>query len=237
VISDIRVVFQNVELLNVFYEEESKSTLLVYKGTVDGQEPHVNHEFVEDFCWVKIDDIIEKKIEIAFESSKIIIEYYAKLLKMDYKGLKESWPPECILFSFEVLMKEDPEKVKELLTRIEKKKIMLGIISSLQDRSIVVNFLGNNYSEKYGVNEDSIVGKELLTHLKPHPQSILLMCEKLGINPSFKTLYIGDSSDDIIAGKAANVTTILISTKQNRDISSDFMFYSFTSFVINTFNE
>lgn len=46
-----------------------------------------------------------------------------------------------------------------------------------------------------------------LEFMKPHPMPVLHACEQLSIAPT-KTLFIGDSSNDIQAGKAAGTATL-----------------------------
>lgn len=47
-----------------------------------------------------------------------------------------------------------------------------------------------------------------LEYMKPHPHTILHACEQLDMNPE-KVVYVGDSSKDILAGKAAGTATLV----------------------------
>ena len=51
---------------------------------------------------------------------------------------------------------------------------------------------------------------------KPLPGMIIYLLDKYGISAA-DSLLIGDSHKDILAGKAANVTTVLLRTSYNRD--------------------
>lgn len=53
-----------------------------------------------------------------------------------------------------------------------------------------------------------LVGGDSTPHLKPNPASLLLACEKTNIKPE-DCIYIGDDERDIIAGKAAGMTTMV----------------------------
>jgi len=52
-----------------------------------------------------------------------------------------------------------------------------------------------------------IVSGDTCTHNKPHPEPILHACKLLNATPS-KTLYVGDAERDLVAGKAADNTTV-----------------------------
>ncbi|MCY3732599.1 MAG: HAD-IA family hydrolase [Rhodospirillaceae bacterium] len=54
---------------------------------------------------------------------------------------------------------------------------------------------------------DSVVSGDQLPQRKPHPAPLLLGAEELGID-AHRCVYVGDSRGDIVAGKAAGMTTI-----------------------------
>ena len=64
------------------------------------------------------------------------------------------------------------------------------------------------------------------TQHKPHPDPLHFACDKLQVNPS-EAVYIGDVENDVIAGKAAGMKTILFAEASvgNPDACS----YSFTA--------
>lgn len=53
-----------------------------------------------------------------------------------------------------------------------------------------------------------LVGGDSTAHIKPHPASLFLACEKTGIAPA-DCIYIGDDERDIVAGKAAGMATVV----------------------------
>lgn len=52
------------------------------------------------------------------------------------------------------------------------------------------------------------IGGDCTPHLKPNPASLFLACERTGVAPE-QCVYIGDDERDIVAGKAAGMTTMV----------------------------
>ena len=68
----------------------------------------------------------------------------------------------------------------------------------------------------------AIICPDHVTNTKPHPESIILACNQLGIEPT-NTVYIGDHLRDIEAGLRAGTTTIAAGYGYiggNEDVSS-----------------
>ena len=63
---------------------------------------------------------------------------------------------------------------------------------------------------------NGIVGREDVTHRKPHPEPVLKCLEHLRLAPH-QAVYIGDSPIDIQAGKAAGVVTVGVLTGTSTD--------------------
>lgn len=59
----------------------------------------------------------------------------------------------------------------------------------------------------------AIVSYQDTKNHKPHPEPLLLVCEKLGVVPE-ESVYIGDAESDIQAGKAAGMKVILYSKEK-----------------------
>ena len=53
---------------------------------------------------------------------------------------------------------------------------------------------------------EAIIGLDEVTHVKPHPEPVLLALEKLGVSKE-EAIMIGDNSHDIEGGKNAGVRT------------------------------
>ena len=53
-----------------------------------------------------------------------------------------------------------------------------------------------------------VIGGDTLEHRKPHPMPLLVAAERLGLACD-KCVYVGDDERDIVAGKAANMKTLV----------------------------
>ncbi len=69
-----------------------------------------------------------------------------------------------------------------------------------------------------GLNLEAVfelsLGGDSLTHRKPNPEPLLYVCEKLNVSVE-KTIMIGDSKNDILAAKAADMNSIGVSYGYN----------------------
>jgi len=65
----------------------------------------------------------------------------------------------------------------------------------------------------------SVVGKDRVVFFKPDPEPVFLCMKEMGSTPK-NTILIGDSVNDIIAGKGAGVFSVLID-REDRDIPCD----------------
>lgn len=92
-----------------------------------------------------------------------------------------------------------------------------GILSELEARSIpwgiVTNkpeWLTHPLLQQLGLAERSgvVIGGDTLEHRKPHPLPLQVAAERLGVNTE-QCLYVGDDERDIVAGKAANMKTLV----------------------------
>jgi len=93
--------------------------------------------------------------------------------------------------------------VKEVLEKIKDKK--LAIITNKPFR-FVSPILKHFEIEHYF---DLILGGDSLDEKKPSPKPLLFACEKLNIAPN-ETIMIGDSNNDILAAKNANIKSIAL---------------------------
>ena len=98
----------------------------------------------------------------------------------------------------------------ELLHRLHQHGFQLGIATS-SGRALP-------FLDTWGVRHlfNGIVGREDVTHRKPHPEPILKCLEHLQLAPH-QAVYIGDSPIDIQAGKAAGVSTVGVLTGTSTD--------------------
>ena len=92
--------------------------------------------------------------------------------------------------------------MKEVLRVCANTGVKLGVVTS-SFRSVVEKTLQTLDIKDYF---DVLVAGDDITKLKPHPESIFLALKHLGSKPE-ETVIIGDSRVDILAGKAADITS------------------------------
>ncbi len=93
-----------------------------------------------------------------------------------------------------------------MLRTMKERGMKLGVVSNKPDRQAV-----HVVEEIFGKGTfDQIHGQREGVPRKPDPAALLSMAEVFGADPS-ETLYIGDSEVDGQAGKAARMTTVLVS--------------------------
>lgn len=79
---------------------------------------------------------------------------------------------------------------------------------------------------------DYTLGSEILEFKKPNPEPLLFVCEKLCVEPS-KAIMVGDSDNDVLAAKNANILSIALTYGYNRgvDIRCSKPDYVFDNFI------
>ncbi|WP_274362321.1 HAD family hydrolase [Paenibacillus thermotolerans] len=100
--------------------------------------------------------------------------------------------------------------VLELINLIHKKGILTGIVTGKARRSFEISVKHLFPSELFQV---SITGDDV-AFPKPHPEGIIKAMNILGCSPE-ETIFVGDSSADIEAGKRANVKTVGVNWLEN----------------------
>ena len=92
---------------------------------------------------------------------------------------------------------------KKVLENLEKRKIKLALLSN-STKFIVLSILKHHKIHKYF---DVIVAMEDVKRRKPAPDMILKACKKLGVKP-INAIIVGDTQNDMIAGKRAGCVTV-----------------------------
>jgi len=94
--------------------------------------------------------------------------------------------------------------IKEILETLFDLQIPLGIVTSKMSSTT------KNAMQKLNINKyfRVIVTADDVNRLKPDAEPILLVCEQLGLTPSRKVVYVGDSVHDIESAKNAGVSAI-----------------------------
>ena len=94
------------------------------------------------------------------------------------------------------------DAVVETLEQLHTEGIKLAIVSTKSQEGLArgLNVLGAGHLFEV------IIGLDEVTHVKPHPEPVLLALEKLGVTKE-EAIMIGDNSHDIEGGKNAGVRT------------------------------
>ena len=96
------------------------------------------------------------------------------------------------------------EGVAELLREIEQRGLLWGVVTNKPARFTLPMMERLNLS----LRASCVVSGDDCVRPKPHPDTLLLACERTGIAPA-ETVYVGDAERDIIAGRAAGMSTIV----------------------------
>lgn len=117
----------------------------------------------------------------------------AEELTRTYRAFNERWHDEMI---------QPFVGVDEMLRELKQRGLRLGLVTSKKR-------LGAERGMRlYGMTElfDLSLCAEDTTHNKPHPEPLLRAMATLDVHPG-ETIYVGDSTHDIVAGRAARVAT------------------------------
>lgn len=92
--------------------------------------------------------------------------------------------------------------VEDLLMILKRLGKQVGVVTASDQRAI-------DFLKKYGVHQhfDVIVSSLDGVQPKPHPEGMQLVLQKLGVAPN-EAVMVGDTTADILAGKAAGTRTI-----------------------------
>lgn len=92
----------------------------------------------------------------------------------------------------------------ELLAALEAANILWGVITNKRERMAQPLMSAMNLTQRSAC----IICGDTTAYRKPHPQPMLTACKQLQTTPE-KCLYIGDAEHDIMAGKVANMKTLV----------------------------
>jgi HAD superfamily hydrolase (TIGR01549 family) len=139
--------------------------------------------------------IIERCFHRAFE--EIVREFglpcAIQFSEMLYAGLAEAYQ-QVELFN----------GVKEILQECRDGGIKLAVVTSAPGEQVEA-VMRNLEIESFF---SSVVSKDQITNFKPHPEPVLLALKNLG-SDAHNTLFVGDSTADMLAGRAAGTKTAL----------------------------
>lgn len=91
----------------------------------------------------------------------------------------------------------------ELLRTLEHKGIPWGVVTNKPERFSVPLLAKLSLGQRCAV----LICPDHVSQSKPHPEPLLLACERLGCRPQ-QAIYVGDHPRDIEAGNAADMQTI-----------------------------
>ncbi len=86
-------------------------------------------------------------------------------------------------------------------------KVGLGIATNRSERGARYILEGFGFSADFAV----IVALEHVQQVKPHPEAVLSACAQLGVTPA-QALMVGDTPDDMRAGRAAGAAAVGVTT-------------------------
>lgn len=119
----------------------------------------------------------------------------------------------------------------ELLNYMSKQDVKMGVVSNSCRKAVHLSL------DKLGFKRyfDAIVSREDVSRIKPYPDPILKTLELLGCNGK-EAIYLGDSSFDVLAGKAAGVITVYLNDGElnyagNLDEKPDYIIKSLKEFL------
>jgi len=94
----------------------------------------------------------------------------------------------------------------ELLADIEKGGLIWGVVTNKPVR------FAEPIMQQLGLAERSavLICPDHVTHSKPHPEPLLLACERLNLDPA-AVLFVGDDLRDIESGRDAGTKTVAVS--------------------------
>jgi phosphoglycolate phosphatase len=103
----------------------------------------------------------------------------------------------------------------ELLNTLEQQHIPWGIVTNKQAR------FTKPLLQQLGLIDRAtcVVSGDTTAHYKPHPAPLLHACTQMALAPQ-QCIYVGDAKQDIVAGRAAGMTTIVALFGYSKDLSS-----------------
>jgi len=156
-------------------------------------------EELDQLVWAStsefIDRLLPEDAEKREETAKRIHDYINRKMS----GLISS---SCV---------KEKEGSRELLRKLKRENKKIGLVTNNE------RWVAQKMVKRFNLRGllDTTVTKDDVENTKPHPEPILKALQRLKCSPE-SCLYIGDNEEDIIAGKAAGVTTVLINSSRNK---------------------
>ncbi len=95
--------------------------------------------------------------------------------------------------------------ISELVSELKSSGVKLGVFSAANAEAARVRVGHAGLLDFF----DEVIGGDSVTNSKPHPDGLLHLMERFGVDPA-ATVYVGDMVADVQAGRAAGVTTVAV---------------------------
>lgn len=95
--------------------------------------------------------------------------------------------------------------ISELVSELKSSGVKLGVFSAANAEAARIRVGHAGLLDFF----DEVIGGDSVTNSKPHPDGLLHLMERFGVDPA-ATLYVGDMVADIQTGQAAGVTTVAV---------------------------
>jgi HAD superfamily hydrolase (TIGR01509 family) len=208
-------VFYGQRKYNEMFMPQRKTELKAILFDLDGV-------IVDSFdAWYGVFSHVRKNLEL----SKVSKEEFRKNIwgtsvQQDAKIYFKNKSVKEIEDVYKILMNDYVHKTKlmpdveKVLETIKKKNIKIGLVTN-SFRSITSNLLKFHKIEKYF---DAVVTAEDVEKVKPYPDSVIKLCEKLKVMLD-EAILVGDTKNDYKAGKSAGCFVVGLNTKGDLMIS------------------
>ena len=167
---------------------------------------------------VKTEEVMEELAHLIeeiqnFPVPKILLNSYDLLEVKFLEGLSYFKKLRIAIFLFNQFNKyKNTESsiykgIDELIKNIYNKKLKLAILTNNKSQ------YAEEVLEKYNLTKffNTIIGFNEVSEVKPSPEGILKILNKWKIKPS-ETIFIGDMTTDVDAGKAADVKMVCVAS-------------------------
>jgi len=167
---------------------------------------------------VKTEEVMEELAHLIeeiqnFPVPKILLNSYDLLEVKFLEGLSYFKKLRIAIFLFNQFNKyKDTESsiykgIDELIKNIYNKKLKLAILTNNKSQ------YAEEVLEKYNLTKffNTIIGFNEVSEVKPSPEGILKILNKWKIKPS-ETIFIGDMTTDVDAGKSADVKMVCVAS-------------------------
>ena len=172
-------------------------------------------------AWLNVVNLARKELNLkSMGKEEFRNEAWGTSVQADVKKYYKNKSVEEISALYEGLMLESVDKtrlmpdVTNIIQSARKKGIKTGLVTN-SFKSIVSKAL-----EFHKINGcfDAIVTADDVERVKPYPDPLVKVCEKLGIMPQ-EAFYVGDTKTDYKAGKAAGCVVVGLNTRGDLMIS------------------